>query len=138
MAGGVKATFIALYLAKSYHANIGHLPTPIQILPVWAAVVMSCREMPHMTLSLGAEQINFALDEAVYQLRQGLGQIQIEDSFDIIFTSENTDVTQSSAALYTQRLTQDAYYRYDNLFCCNLFCYIFCCTWCDVRQQLAW
>ena len=32
-----------------------------------------------MTLSLGAEQINFALDEAVYQLRQGLEQIQIED-----------------------------------------------------------
>ena len=75
MAGRVKAsTFIALYLAKSYHANIGHLPAPIQILPVWVAVVMSCREMPHMTLSLGAEQINFALDQAVCQLRQSLGQ----------------------------------------------------------------
>ena len=134
MAGGVKAsTFIALYLAKSYHANIGHLPAPTQILPVWAAVVMSCREMPHMTLSLGAEQINFALDEAVCQLRKSLGQSQIEDSFDITLTSENTDVPQSSAALYPQRLTQDAYYRYDNLFCCTS-----CCTWCDVRLPLAW
>ena len=35
-------TFIALYLAKTYHANIGHLRAPTQISPVWAAVVMSC------------------------------------------------------------------------------------------------
>ena len=48
------------------------------------------------------EQINFAIDEAVRQLRQGLGQIQIADSFDIKLTSENTDVPQSSAALYRQ------------------------------------
>ena len=107
MAGGVQASnFIALYLAKSYHAKIGHLPAPTQILPVWAAVVMSYRETPHMTLSLGAEQINFALDKAVCQLRQSLGQIQIEDLFDTTLTSKNTDVPQSSAALYPQRLTQ--------------------------------
>ena len=55
------------------------------------------------------EQIIFAIiDEAVRQLRQSLGQIQIEDSFDIISTSENTDVPQSSAPLYLQRLTQQA------------------------------
>ena len=36
-------------------------------------------------------------------------QIQIEDSFDITLTSENTDVPQSSAVLYLQRLTQQAY-----------------------------
>ena len=34
-------TFIALYLARSYHANIGHLPHPTQISPLWASVVMS-------------------------------------------------------------------------------------------------
>jgi len=48
------------------------------------------------------EQINFAIDEAVRQLRQSFGQIQIADSFDITLTSENTDVPQSSAALYLQ------------------------------------
>ena len=48
------------------------------------------------------EQINFAIDKAVRQLRQGLGQIQIADSFDITLTSENTDVPQSSAALDLQ------------------------------------
>ena len=78
------------------------------------------------------EQINFVIDEAVRQLRQSLGQIQIADLFDITLTSENTDVPQSSAALYLQRLTQDAYYRYDNLFCCTW------CKQCDVRQPLAW
>ena len=46
--------------------------------------------------------MNFAIDEAVHQLRQGLGQIQTADSFDIQLTSENTDVPQSSAALYLQ------------------------------------
>ena len=30
------------YLANNYYANIGHLPAPIQISPVWATVVMSC------------------------------------------------------------------------------------------------
>ena len=54
------------------------------------------------------EQINFAIDEAVRQLRQSLGQIQIEDSFHNTLTSENTDVPQSSTALYLQRLTQQA------------------------------
>ena len=48
------------------------------------------------------EQINFAIEEAVRQLRQSLGQIQIADSFDITLTSENTDVPQSSAAPYLQ------------------------------------
>ena len=50
------------------------------------------------------EQINFAIGKAVHQLRQ----IQIEDSFDITLTSENADEPQSSAALYLQRLSQQA------------------------------
>ena len=54
------------------------------------------------------EETNFAIDEAVRQLRQSLGQIQIEDSFHNTLTRENTDVPQSSAALYLQRLTQQA------------------------------
>ena len=54
------------------------------------------------------EQINFAIDEAVRQLRQSLRQIKIEDSFHNTLTRENTDVPQSSAALYLQRLTQQA------------------------------
>ena len=37
-----------------------------------------------------------------------MGQIQIEDSFDITLTSENTAVPQSSAVLYLQCLTQQA------------------------------
>ena len=37
-----------------------------------------------------------------------MGQIHIEDSFDITLTSENTDVPQSSAAFNIQRLTQEA------------------------------
>ena len=56
----------------------------------------------------GGRAINFAVDEAVRQLRQSLGEIQIEDLFDIPLTSENTDVPQSSAAFYLQRLTQEA------------------------------
>ena len=40
--GSNACTFIALYLAKSYNANIGHLPHPTQISPLWASVVMSC------------------------------------------------------------------------------------------------
>ena len=51
----------------------------------------------------GGGAINFAVHEAVCQLRQSLGQIQIEDSFDITLTNENTDVPQSSAALNLQK-----------------------------------
>jgi len=105
--GSNACTFIALYLAKSYQANIGHVPAPTQISPLWAAVMMSCiiqGNAKHDTLT-GGRAINFAVDEAVHQVRQSLGQIQIEDSFDITLTSENTDVLQSSAALYRQRLT---------------------------------
>ena len=43
-------TFIALYLAKSDHANTGHLPAPTQISPVWAVVVMSCISQGNATL----------------------------------------------------------------------------------------
>lgn len=71
---------------------------------------MSCiiqGNVKHDTLTRG-RAINFAVDEAVRQLRQSLGQIQIEDSFDITLTSENTDVPQSSAAFYLQHLTQEA------------------------------
>ena len=49
------------------------------------------------TLKLWLEQL-ILLPEAVRQLRQSLRQIQIDDSFDIILTSENTDVPQSSVA----------------------------------------
>ena len=109
--GGSNAcTFIALYLAKSYQANKGHLAAPTQISPVWAAVMMSCfiqENVKHHTLTEGGA-INFAVDEAVHQLRQSLGQIRIEDSFDITLTCENTDVHQSSAAFYLQRLNQEA------------------------------
>ena len=87
----------------------------------------------------GGRAINFAVDDAVHHLRQSLGQIQMEDSFDITLTSEDTNVPQSSAAFYLQRLTQEAnlsansyYHRYDNLFCCTW------CKCCDVRQLLAW
>ena len=108
--GSNACTFIALYLAKSYHANIGHLPPPTQISPVWAAVVMSCiiqGNSTHDTLT-GGRAINFAVDDAVQHLRQNLGQIQMEDSFDITLTSEDINVPQSSAAFYLQRLTQEA------------------------------
>ena len=81
----------------------------------------SFRECHTWHFHWGRCEINFAIDEAVCQLRQSLGQIQMEDSFDITLTSENTDVPQSSAALYRQHLTQDAHYWHDN------FC---CCTWC--------
>ena len=46
--------------------------------------------------------------EFILVRRLHLGQIQIEDLFDITLTSENTDVPQSSAAFYLQRLTQEA------------------------------
>ena len=108
--GSNACTFIALYLAKSYQANIGHLPAPTQISPLWAAVMMSCiiqGNAKHDTLT-GGRAINFAVDKAVHQVRQSLGQIQIEDSFDITLTCENTDVPQSSAAFYLPRLTQEA------------------------------
>ena len=77
---------------------------------MWAAVVMSCiiqGNATHDTLT-GGGAINFAVDEAVCQLRQSLGQIQIEHLFEITLTSENTDAPQSSAAFYLQRLTQEA------------------------------
>lgn len=102
MAGGGQTPALLLHYTKSYHANIGHLPAPTQISPVWAAVVMSCiirRNATHDTLT-GGRAINFAVDEEVRQLRQSLGQIQIEDSFGITLTSENADVPQSSAAFY--------------------------------------
>ena len=108
--GSNACTFIALYLAKSYHANIGHLPPPTQISPVWAAVVMSCiiqGNSTHDTLT-GGRAINFAVDDAVQHLRQNFGQIQMQDSFDITLTSEDINVPQSSAAFYLQRLTQEA------------------------------
>ena len=66
------------YLAKSYHANIGHLPAPTQTSPMSAAAVMSCiiqGNATHDTLT-GGGAINFAVDEAVCQLRQSLGQIK--------------------------------------------------------------
>ena len=127
-------TFIAFYLAKSYHAKKGHLPAPTQISTMWVAAVMSCIIQGNATNDTltGGGAIYFAVHEAVCQLRQSLGQIQIENSFDITLTSENTDVPQSSAALYLQSLTQDSYYRYHNLFCCTW------CKHCDVRQPLAW
>ena len=120
------STFIAFYLAKSYHANKGHLPAPTQISTMWVVAVVSCIIQGNATNDTltGGGAINFGVHEAVCQLRQSLGQIQIEDSFDITLTSENTDVPQSSAALYLQSLTQDAYYRYDNLFCCTWCMYI--------------
>ena len=41
--GGQTPPFLLHYTwQKGYHANIGHLPAPTQISPVWAAVVMSC------------------------------------------------------------------------------------------------
>ena len=126
--------FIAFYLAKSYHANKRHLAAPTKISTMWVAAVMSCiihGNATNDTLT-GGGAINFAVHEAVCHLRQSLGQIQIEHSFDITLTSENTDVPQSSAALYLQSLNQDAYYRYDNLLCCTW------CKHCDVRQPLAW
>ena len=112
--GSNACTFIALYLAKSYQANIITKDT-YQLqhkcgLCVPAAVMMSCivqGNAKHDTLT-GGRAINFAGDEAVHQVRQSLGQIQIEDSFDITLTCENTDVPQSSAAFYLQRLTQEA------------------------------
>ena len=61
----------------------------------------------HDTLT-GGRAINFAVDDAVQHLRQNLGQIQMEDSFDITLTSEDINVPQSSAAFYLQRLTQEA------------------------------
>ena len=60
----------------------------------------------HDTLS-GGRPINFAVDDAVHHLRQSLGQIQIERLFDITLTSEDTNIPQSSAAFYLQRLTQE-------------------------------
>ena len=108
--GSNACTFIALYLAESYHANVGHLRAATQISPVRAAVVMSCiiqGNAKHDTLT-GGGAINFAVDEAVHQLRQSLGQIQIEASFDITLTNENSDVPKSSPAFYLQRLTQEA------------------------------
>ena len=82
--GSNACTLIAFYLAKSYHANIEHLRAATQTLPLWAAVVMSCIIQGNGTQDslTGGGAINFAVDEAVSQLRQfSLGQIQIEDSF---------------------------------------------------------
>ena len=68
---------------------------------MWAAVVMYCIIQGNATHDIltGGGAINFAVDEAVHLLRQTLAQTEIEDSFDITLTSENTDVPQSSAAL---------------------------------------
>ena len=77
--GSNACTFITLYLAKSYQVNIGHLPAPTQISPLWAAVMMSCiiqGNAKQDTLT-GGRAINFAVDEAVHQVRQSLGYIQI-------------------------------------------------------------
>ena len=40
--GSNACTFIAFYLPKGYHANIGHLPAPTEISTVWVAAAMSC------------------------------------------------------------------------------------------------
>ena len=51
--------------------------------------------------------INFTVADAFPHLESALGKCEIEDSFDLSITCENTQIPQSSLAFYLQRLARE-------------------------------
>ena len=51
--------------------------------------------------------INFTVADAFPHLESALGKCEIEDSFELSITCENTQVPQSSLAFYLQRLARE-------------------------------
>ena len=51
--------------------------------------------------------INFTVADAFPNLESALGKCEIEDSFDLSITCENTQIPQSSLAFYLQRLARE-------------------------------
>ena len=51
--------------------------------------------------------INFTVADAFPHLESALGKCEIEDTFDLSITCENTQIPQSSLAFYLQRLARE-------------------------------
>jgi len=108
--GSNACTFIAIYLAKLYHGQSSQLGQPVQMSPLWVALMLSSilnGNKVHDDLTQG-QPVNFSVEDAVANLQQRIGPIHLEDSLDLTFINENPNVPQSSVAFFLQRLSREA------------------------------
>ncbi|XP_068685020.1 uncharacterized protein, partial [Montipora foliosa] len=106
--GSNACTFIALLNARLFHlnANILDLKENFSLSQAWISLFITTitnGNNLHEKVTSG-RPIDFTVVDAFPHLESALGKCEIEDSFDLSITCENTQIPQSSLAFYLQRL----------------------------------
>lgn len=109
--GSNACTFIALLNARLFHlnANILDLRENFSLSQAWISLFLTTitnGNNLHDKVTSG-RPINFTVADAFPHLESALGKCEIEDSFDLSITCENTQIPQSSLAFYLQRLERE-------------------------------
>lgn len=106
--GSNACTFIALLNARLFHlnSNLLDLRENMSLSQAWISLFLTTithGNNMHDKATSG-RPINFTVEDAFPHLEAALGKCEIEDSFDLSITCENTQIPQSSLAFYLQRL----------------------------------
>ena len=109
--GSNACTFIALLNARLFHlnANILDLKENFSLSQAWISLFITTitnGNNLHEKVTSG-RPIDFTVVDAFPHLESALGKCEIEDSFDLSITCENTQIPQSSLAFYLQRLARE-------------------------------
>lgn len=105
--GSNACTFIALLNARLFHlnANILDLRENFSWISLFLTTITNGNNL-HEKVTSG-RPIDFTVADTFPHLESALGKCEIEDSFDLSISCENTQIPQSSLAFYLQRLARE-------------------------------